>query len=45
VLTLALAVATLSWKLLERPLIRRAAAGGRDRARRALRTAEAQAAP
>jgi peptidoglycan/LPS O-acetylase OafA/YrhL len=43
VLTLALSAATLSWKLLERPLIQRAATG-RARAR-GLRPAEAQAAP
>jgi peptidoglycan/LPS O-acetylase OafA/YrhL len=43
VLTLALSVATLSWKLLERPLIQRAASG-RGSAR-GLRPAEAQAAP
>jgi peptidoglycan/LPS O-acetylase OafA/YrhL len=45
VLTLTLAVATLSWKLLESPLIRRAAASRRDRRRSAIRPAEVQAAP
>src|SRR5947207_3107840 len=44
VLALALSVATLSWKLLERPLIERAARR-RGRARGALRPAEVQAAP
>jgi peptidoglycan/LPS O-acetylase OafA/YrhL len=44
VLALALGVAALSWKLLERPLIRRAAAA-RGRARGGLRPAEVQAAP
>jgi peptidoglycan/LPS O-acetylase OafA/YrhL len=43
VLPLALAVATLSWKLVERPAIQRA--GSRRRRARALRPAEAQAAP
>ena len=44
VLALALSVAALSWRLLERPLIERAASGRRRRAS-ALRPAEAQAAP
>jgi peptidoglycan/LPS O-acetylase OafA/YrhL len=44
VLALALALATLSWKLLERPLIQRAGSR-RRRARGALRPAEVQAAP
>ena len=44
VLALALSVSTLSWRLLERPMIERAASGRRRRAG-ALRPAEAQAAP
>ncbi|MFL5910987.1 MAG: acyltransferase family protein [Gaiellaceae bacterium] len=44
VLALALSVAALSWRLLERPLIERAASTRRRRAA-ALRPAEAQAAP